>query len=97
MRFPVLLDTYTLYGFALCDLLLRLAEANTYRPLWSADILDELERNLVENQATTPEAGHRRVKAMQSFFEDALVTGYRDLEPILECDPKDRHVLRGSD
>jgi len=46
--FPAFLDTCTLYGAYLCDSLLRLAEAGTYRPLWSAGVLDELERNLVE-------------------------------------------------
>jgi PIN domain len=46
--FPAFLDTCTLYGAYLCDSLLRLAEAGTYRPLWSADILDELERVLAD-------------------------------------------------
>ncbi len=36
--FPAFLDTCTLYGAYLCDSLLRLAEAGTYRPLWSADV-----------------------------------------------------------
>ena len=35
--FPAFLDTCTLYGAYLCDSLLRLAEAGTYRPLWSAN------------------------------------------------------------
>lgn len=30
---------------------------------------------------------------MRSYFGDALVTGYRDLEPVLQCVPKDKHVL----
>jgi len=30
--FPAFLDTCTLYGAYLCDSLLRLAEAGTYRP-----------------------------------------------------------------
>jgi hypothetical protein len=45
--FPAFLDTCALYGAYLCDSLLRLAEAGTYRPLWSASVLDELERALV--------------------------------------------------
>jgi len=45
--FPAFLDTCTLYGAYRCDSLLRLAETGTYRPLWSADVLNELERVLV--------------------------------------------------
>ena len=37
--FPAFLDTCALYGAYLCDTLLCLAEAGTYRPLWSVDVL----------------------------------------------------------
>jgi hypothetical protein len=46
--FPAFLDTCALYGAYPCDTLLCLAEAGTYRPLWSAGVLDEPERNLLE-------------------------------------------------
>lgn len=42
MTFPALLDTCVLYPAYLCDTLLRLAEAEAYRPLWSFDIVREL-------------------------------------------------------
>jgi PIN domain len=62
--FPAFLDTCTLYGAYLCDSLLQLAEAGTYRPLWSADVLDELERALVarglESKAVTHRIGEMR-------------------------------------
>ena len=38
--FPAFLDTCALFGAYLSDALLRLAEAGTYRPLWSAGVLD---------------------------------------------------------
>ena len=68
MSFSVLLDTCVLYGTYLNDLFLRLAQAGTYRPLWSDDILDELERNLIKNGAAEPILARRRVSAMREFF-----------------------------
>lgn len=60
MAFPAFLDTCTLFGYHLCDLILRLAEAETFRPVWSDDVLDELRRNLVGQVGLTePQARHR--------------------------------------
>ncbi len=69
------------------DLLLRLAEVGAYRPLWSADVLEELRRNLDRTGAAGRGAQMRRA------FPDAEVTGYQDLIATMTCDPKDRHVL----
>ncbi len=92
MAFPVLLDTCAIFGAALNDLLLTLAERGTYRPLWSADVLAELRRNLTRH-GIDPEPVDRRIDAMQDAFPDAEVTGYADLVPQMTCDDKDRHVL----
>ena len=92
MAFPVLLDTCTIFGAALNDLLLTLAERNTYRPLWSADILAELRRNLVRHGIDEGPVD-RRIGAMRDAFPDAEVTGYADLVPQMTCDDKDRHVM----
>jgi predicted nucleic acid-binding protein len=92
MAFPAFLDTCTLFGAYLCDTLLRLAEAEAFRPLWSADVLTELDRNLRERGL--PEAAvTRRISEMQRVFPDAEVTGYEPLIASMTCDPKDRHVL----
>jgi hypothetical protein len=40
-----------LYPLPLRDTLLRAAQQNLYAPRWSARILDEVERNLVEGRA----------------------------------------------
>lgn len=46
--FPALLDACVLVPVNLTDLLLRLAEADTYRPLWSAGVLAEVRRNMLK-------------------------------------------------
>lgn len=92
MPVPVLLDACVLLPYQLCDLLLRLAEADLYRPLWSADILDEVERNLIDSFGKTPQQAHRRVQQMQAAFPHAAVEDYADLTPVMATHPKDRHV-----
>ena len=92
MPFAVVLDTCVLYPAHLRDTLLRQAERGLYRALWSADILEELQRNLV---ADGIDAGsvERLIDEMRRAFPDAEVSGYRSLIGGLTCDPKDRHVL----
>jgi predicted nucleic acid-binding protein len=90
--FPAFLDTCTLYGAYLCDSLLRLAEAGTYRPLWSADVLDELERVLVA-RGLPADAVKYRLGEMRGAFPGAEVRGYENIVETMICDPKDRHVL----
>jgi predicted nucleic acid-binding protein len=92
-RFPALLDTCALYGAYLCDTLLRLAEAGTYRPLWSAGIMDELRHSLGEGRGLPADAIDHRIAEMQRSFPDAEVRGYETLAEAMTCDPKDRHVL----
>lgn len=77
----------------LTDLLLRLAEAGTYRALWSGEVLGEVERNLVGHFGLEPARVKRRMTGMRSAFPDAEVTGYGHLIPAMTNHPKDRHVL----
>lgn len=91
MAFAAVLDTCVLYPAHLRDTLLRLAERGLYRALWSADILEELHRNLAE--VAEPEAIDRLIYQMSRAFPDAEVVGYRPLIDRLTCEPKDRHVL----
>jgi hypothetical protein len=90
--FPAFLDTCVLYPAYLCDTLLRLAEASAYRPLWSADVLAELRRNLID-RGISPERVDRRISHMSRSFPDALVAGYESLIDGMGTDAKDRHVL----
>lgn len=92
MRFPAFFDTNVLYGALLNDLVLHLADAGLYRPLWSSDVLAELRRNLV-NKGESEALVEKRVGTMATYFPDAMVLGYADLIPAMTNDPKDRHVL----
>ncbi|MEU9887541.1 PIN domain-containing protein [Sphaerisporangium sp. NPDC051011] len=92
MTFSVVLDTCVLYPAYLRDTLLRLAEAGLFRPLWSAGILDELDRNLI--RAGIPvQIVQRLVTEMRTAFDDAEIVGYEPLIATMTCDHKDRHVL----
>jgi predicted nucleic acid-binding protein len=88
----VVLDTCVLYPAHLRDTLLRLAERELFTPLWSADIIDELTRNLVR-AAVNPSAVAHLIQQMSIAFPHSEITGYRSLLPAMTCHPKDRHVL----
>lgn len=92
MAFPAFLDTCVLFPVYLCDTLLRLAEEQAFRPLWSDDVLTELERNL-RKRGLDAVAVSRRIQDMRDYFPDADVRGYQQLIPTMACDQKDRHVL----
>jgi predicted nucleic acid-binding protein len=81
-----------LYPAYLRDVMLRLAQVGMYQPLWSADILDELGRNLVEI-GINKVAVDRTLAAMGIHFDDAEVVDYHGLIEAMTCDVKDRHVL----
>lgn len=93
MAFPAFLDTNVLYSATLNDLLMRLGELEVFRPLWSKDVLRELETALVRNAHVSPEKARRRIGHMQSAFPTSEVHDYEGLVPHLSCDPKDRHIL----
>jgi predicted nucleic acid-binding protein len=94
MSFTAVLDANVLYPFSLRDTLLRLAELELYTPLWSARILKEMTRNLVERQLTEEQAA-RIEQAMRTAFEEAEVDPdeIERLEPAMTNDEKDWHVL----
>lgn len=92
MAFPAFFDTCALYGFYLNDLMLWLADGGAFRPLWSEGVMEELERNLV-NDGRDAEAVKKRLETMRKYFPDAMVGGYEDLIEGMTCDAKDRHIL----
>lgn len=93
MAFPVLLDACVLVPIQTTDLLLRLASTKLFRPLWSDEILNETERNLIGKLAMSPDRARSRMDTMRRVFPDAMVTEYEALTANMTNDPKDRHVL----
>lgn len=91
-QYIAVLDACVLAPMPLADTLLRLAEREFYVPRWSKEILDEVAATLAKFGYSAKQI-ERRVAAMETAFEEALVTGYKDLVPVMKNDPKDRHVL----
>ncbi|GGI14221.1 PIN domain-containing protein [Galliscardovia ingluviei] len=91
MAFSVFLDTCTLYGEVVCDILLRCAERKIFVPFWSEDVLLELERVLSDKIGD--EKARKRVNVMREFFPASLVSDYENLIETMECSDEDKHVL----
>ena len=90
-RIRVILDACVLVPYQLADLLLRIADAELFKPLWSGDLLSEVERNIVK-LGVQPDKAARRIAQMESASPNATVTGFEHLVPAMTTDPKDRHV-----
>lgn len=89
----IVLDACVLIPIRLATTLLWLAEARLFQPLWTGQILDEVERNLPK-VGVDPQHAARRVAMMRDAFgSEALVENHEELIDHMECDPKDRHVL----
>lgn len=93
-RFSAFLDACVLVPIALADTLLRLAEADLYRPLWNVRVLDEMVEAIETIHPNLAGGARARADAMQAAFDDACVTGWEPLESgITLPDPDDRHVV----
>jgi hypothetical protein len=88
------LDANVLHPQILCDLLLRLAEHDAYRPLWSARILEETVESIRRRRPDLePERLRKRMGAMNEAFPDACVSGFEHLIPSMPEMGEDAHVL----
>jgi hypothetical protein len=92
VAFPAFFDTSAIFGGALNDVFLTLAELGLYRPLWSTGVLDELRRTVVAHGIDAAAVDYR-ISAMQSAFPDAEIQGYEELVAAMTNDAGDRHVL----
>ncbi len=87
-------DTCILFPNILRDTLFRSHRAGICQGHLTADILLELERNLVAKKAVKDaESARYLIRTIRGNLEEMLVTGYEAHIPHLTCDPKDRHVL----
>lgn len=95
MAYSALLDASVLFPNYLRDTLLRLADAELYRPLWSEAILDEVRRSvLAQRPSVDPARLDRTLRLATQHFDDACLVGWEPLVPSLRLpDPDDRHVL----
>lgn len=89
----VVLDANVLYSFLLRDTILRAAEEGLCLPYWSAEILDEMIRNLVANGKVKHQYAPRLLEGFRKAFPESLVTGYEHRLAQLENEEKDRHVV----
>jgi predicted nucleic acid-binding protein len=89
-----MLDANVLYPFLVRDVLLSLADAGLYRPLWTDRINDEWSSHLVEKSPEKAAQVKETIQVMDRAFPEALVRQYEDLIDILQLpDANDRHVL----
>src|SRR3954468_4018363 len=95
MAFVVLYDACVLYPAPLRDLLVRLANTGVVRARWSAAILDECFRNILEHRPDLkPESLQRTRELMTRAVPDCMVIGFEGLiEGLVLPDIDDRHVL----
>lgn len=90
--FRVVIDACALFPLNLRDTLLRAAERGFYQLYWSAEILDEMHRNLVARGYMTQAQAERSRAVMEEAFPEAMVSDYEPLVPAMRTDEKDRHV-----
>ena len=88
----VVLDTCVLYPQILRDVLLRAAAAGLFRPVWTEEILAELQRNL----PTAPEKAARTIALMKNAFPEAIAPSHKGAAGEPAVHPKDLHVLEAA-
>ncbi len=94
MIYSALLDANVLHPQILCDLLLRLAEHDVFRPLWSVEILEETVHSILRRRPDLdPGLLRKRMDAMNQAFPDACVSGFEHLIPTMPEMGDDAHVL----
>ena len=92
MAFAVVLDANVLVPAALRDTLLRAAESYLYRPVWSREILVEVERTLTGAIGLSQDQAAVLLEAIRGAFPEAEIEGFDSLIDTMPVNPDDRHV-----
>ncbi len=94
MPYAAVLDANVLHPIITTEVLLRLADRGLFRPVWSAEILDEVRESL-ERRDLDPAKIRRRIDVMAAHFDEAMVENVaRYLSAVPEgVDEGDRHVV----
>jgi hypothetical protein len=90
-----IVDACVLYSAPVCDLVVRLAQADLLQARWTDEIHHEWIRNVLKNNPHLVRDCLERTRSlMDAAVRDCLVTGYADLIDSLTLrDADDRHVL----
>ncbi|MBW4496023.1 MAG: hypothetical protein KME26_23710 [Oscillatoria princeps RMCB-10] len=88
-----ILNSCVIFPMALCDTLLRAAEANLYRLHFSQEILDGATRNLVNKGRMTDVKAARFQGMIKNTFPEAMVEVPAGLVEVMANHPGDRHVV----
>lgn len=93
--YAAVLDACVLVPISLADTLLRVAEKQLFRPVWSPRILDETKAAILAvHPSVDPALVDRRIWFMNEAFPGALVNNLATIEAGLSLpDPNDNHVL----
>lgn len=87
----VFLDANVIRGQLTNDILMSMAHNDVFDPRWSQGVLDEMRRN--RPPAVSEAKIDKRIGRMNQVFPDAMTSGHEGLEPQMQADSKDRHVL----
>jgi predicted nucleic acid-binding protein len=92
--FAVVLDACVLCNSTVRDFLLWAADVALFRPVWSRETIEEVQRVLLgRGFGLAPERVDYLIGQMRTAFPEAEVQDYERLLPVVANDESDRHVI----
>ncbi len=88
------IDANLLVPIVACDFLLTAFEHGLFEPIVSSTVLDEVERNLLEDfPHVDPDGLRKRVSHMRAALADQIIDSVASAGVVETINPKDRHVV----